>query len=322
MDQKNFMGLIRRKFLIEEFKMMRVIYSGMLGVVKIAVHLESNRAVVLKQIMKYEVLAKSKKEYVLRERSILKQIRSPYIVLLLGTFQDSEHLYLVQEFMQGGDLHNLLKIRKILNSDLAKSYAAQIVCSFSHLHMRGIIYRALKPENICIDNKGFLRLVDFGMAKRIRDGEKTFTMCGTPDYLAPEIILGKGHDENADWWTLGILIYEVLIGRPPFLARDPVALYEKILKNQVVFTKIIECSAESLISELLIKQPEERIKLKQIKKHEFFEGVNWRNIETQNFEPLFTPTITSVLDSSNFPFVEEIMESQPFMEDFDFFPDF
>ena len=199
MDVIPLQELARHGFSLQDFKLMRVIYSGSLGVIRIAVHIETNTVVILKILIKYTIVSRSKIEYVMRERNILTDIRNPYIVLLLGTFQDNENLYMVEEFLQGGDMYRLLKEIKFLTIELARFYVMEIICAIIHLHLRGIIYRGLKPENVAIDKQGHIRLIDFGMAKRLRDGEKTFTLSGTPDYLAPEVILNSGHNEAADW---------------------------------------------------------------------------------------------------------------------------
>ena len=302
--------------------MMRIIYSGSFGVVKIAQHVKTNTCVVLKIMMKYTVVSRSKTEYVMRERTILKQIRCPFIVLVYGTFQDNENLYIVEEFLQGGDMLRMLRYVRSFNVDLTRFYAAEIVCALSHLHLRSIIYRALKPENIALDGQGHLRLIDFGMAKRLRDGEKTMTLCGTPDYLAPEVILGEGHREPVDWWTLGILLYELLVGKPPFVDKSIPALYHKILTTEVTYAKQIDPIAEDLISLLLIKDQTQRIRLDEVKGHRFFEEIDWREVEKRKLEPLYVPRVTSLLDSSNFPFVEEIPKSQAFVENVDLFSGF
>ncbi|OMJ83397.1 hypothetical protein SteCoe_15662 [Stentor coeruleus] len=307
---------------LEDFKLMRVIYNGSLGVIKIALHEPSETPVVLKIISKYTVVSRSKTEFVMRERNILKQIKSPFIVRLLGTFQDIEHLYMVEEFLQGGDLFRLLKNMRTFPLDLARFYTAEIVCAINHLHCRGVIYRGLKPENLALDQEGHIRLVDFGMSKRLKDEEKTYTLCGTPDYLPPEIILATGHNESADWWTVGIFLFEIITGKPPFIDKTPVGLYEKILNSSINFTKITDPVAENLLTKLLVKNPIERINAFDLKKHEFFSQYEWRFVEKKKITPPYVPEITSSLDSSNFPFVECTQATQPFVENVDLFPGF
>ena len=173
-----------------------------------------------------------------------------------------------------------------------------------------------------MDAQGHVRLLDFGMAKRLRDREKTFTVCGTPEYLAPEILMRRGHDWACDWWTLGIFLYEVLYGRPPFTSRNPSGIYDKILHSRLKFPKAIDEKAKNLIESLLVKDPEKRIGIKKIKKHEFFKDVDWKLAETKELKPSFVPMVTTLLDSSNFPYVEEIPKNLPFIENVDLFPGF
>ena len=319
MDEINSQTL---RYSLEDFNLMRVIYNGSLGVIKIALHIPSGTIMVLKIISKYTVVSRAKNEFVMRERNILKQIRNPYIVRLYSTFQDTENLYMVEEFLQGGDMFRMLKIFRALPLEQARFYCTELVCAICHLHCRGIIYRALKPENVVIDKDGHLRLVDFGMAKRIRDGEKTYTMCGTPDYMAPEIILAVGHNEAADWWTLGILLYEILTGRPPFMDKTPTGLYEKILNSSISFGKIGDFETQNLLKRLLEKNPADRIDMKRIQKHDFFRGIEWRDVLKKKIKPPHAPIVTSKMDSSNFPFVEEMPKTMAFVENVDLFPGF
>ena len=186
------------KYRLDDFKLMRNVYNGTLGVIKIALHVVTQTPVILKIIMKYTVISRSKIDTVIRERTLLKQIKHNFIVKLLGTFQDNENLYLVEEFLQGGDLLMMLKNLRVFDVDYARFFIVEIICAIVHLHLRGIVYRALKPENVAMDAQGHVRLLDFGMAKRLRDREKTFTVCGTPEYLAPEILMRRGHDWACD----------------------------------------------------------------------------------------------------------------------------
>lgn len=310
------------EYCLADFKIIRIIYIGSFGLIKLAQYLKTSTAVVLKVIMKFSVVSRSKTEYVKREALILKQIRNPFIVLLLGTFQDNENLYMVEEFVQGGDLNRLLREKRVFDLDFARFLVAEILCGLDHLHLRGVIYRALKPENILIDCEGHVKLVDFGMAKKLKDGERAVTLCGTPDYLAPEVILGEGHGEATDLWSLGIFLFEVLVGKPPFMENSIPALYHKILNFDQEFPKSINPVAEDLINSLLIKDQSERITIRHTKKHGFFHGFDWRTAENRLLTPVYLPRITSQLDSSNFPIVEEVFKTLPFVENVDLFPGF
>jgi serine/threonine protein kinase len=152
--------------------------------------------------------------------------------------QDDKMLFFQMEYIPGGELFTLLRTLITLPIDHAKFYTAQIISAFDYLHMKSIIYRDLKAENILINSNGYLKLTDFGLAKKVSD--KTYTLCGTPEYLAPEMILNKGYSKCVDWWSLGILLYEILVGLDPFNDEDPMVIYQKIIAGKIKFPKILD----------------------------------------------------------------------------------
>jgi serine/threonine protein kinase len=182
-------------------------------------------------------------------------------------------------------------------------YGAHIVTIFEYLHGKAMVYRDLKPENILIGQNGYIKLTDFGFAKLI-DG-KTYTLCGTPEYLAPEIILNKGHGKAVDWWTLGILIYEMLVGIDPFNDDDPMMVYQKIIKGKIKFPKNVEKDAKSLIKHLLDADVTKRYGclkegVKDIIDHRWFKGFDWKGLLFMNQEAPYIPKIKNSMDTSNF----------------------
>lgn len=183
-----------------------------------------------------------------------------------------------------------------------------IVLVFEYLHDKRIIYRDLKPENLLFDADGYLKVVDFGFAKRV--DERTWTVCGTPEYMAPEIILNKGHDKAVDWWTLGILVYEMLVGYPPFEGPDPMALYKTIVKGEVPYPKRLGQLCVDVIRGLLTSDQTERLgNLKggadDVKKHSFFKKISWPSLLLKKIEAPYKPTISSAMDASNFDAFED-----------------
>ena len=163
-------------------------------------------------------------DHVKTEKKILEELNHPFIVNLFGAFQDDKNLYLLLEYVIGGEFFSHLRKAGRFPNDTAKFYAAQITLVFEHLHSMMILYRDLKPENLLLDSDGNCKVTDFGFAKKVE--YRTWTLCGTPEYLAPEIILSKGHGKAVDWWALGILMYEMLAGYPPFYDEDPLGIYQ------------------------------------------------------------------------------------------------
>lgn len=169
-----------------------------------------------------------------QEKDVLATIHHPFIVNLIESFKDETHLYLVLELVQGGEVFRLIREEKVFPNDVALFYTTEIICALEHLHKNNVAYRDLKPENLLINEDGHIKLTDFGFAKKIED--KSYTLCGTPEYLAPEIILGQGHNWGVDWWALGVLIYEMLSGYPPFYDSTPFNIYKKIALGYFEFS--------------------------------------------------------------------------------------
>ncbi|CAB1332565.1 unnamed protein product, partial [Coregonus sp. 'balchen'] len=192
---------------------------------------DPSRSFAMKVLKKRHILDTSQQGHILSERRIMMDAHGPFTVRLYRTFRDSKYLYMLQEACLGGELWTLLSARGSFDDGTTRFYTGCVVEALAFLHVRGIIYRDLKPENIILDHRGYAKLVDFGFAKKVGLGQKTWTFCGTPEYVAPEIILNKGHDISADCWSLGILIYELLSGSPPFSGSDPMNTYNIILRG-------------------------------------------------------------------------------------------
>lgn len=310
------------KYQIQDFQLLRVIYSGSLSIMQVVKHIPSSQAFALKKISKFNLVSKNKTQYLAREISILDTIRNPFLVKCYGRFQDRENLYILFEYLPGGDLLRLRNLLRVFTVELTQFYLAEILEALDHLHCRNVVYRGLKPENIVLDSQGHIRLVDFGMVKKIEDSERTFTITGTPEYLAPEVILKAGHGEEVDLWTFGIVLFELLTGKLPFTGRSPMVLYEKILNLEPNVNKITDNNAQDLCVKLLQKDFKTRIKMRDVRKHKFFEGVNWRLVSLKKIQPLHVPSVSSPFDSSNFPFVDEVLVSQEFVENVNIFSGF
>uniref|UniRef100_A0A8C9SDE2 Protein kinase cGMP-dependent 3 n=1 Tax=Scleropages formosus TaxID=113540 RepID=A0A8C9SDE2_SCLFO len=213
----------------------------------------------LKRISKKHIVAKRQEEHVKFEKRILQEIQSDFIVRLHAGFRDTRYIYMVMEFCSGGELWTKLKESGRFEESIAVFCAACVVEAYAYLHKRGILYRDLKPENLMLDKRGYVKLVDFGFAKELLRGEKTYSFCGTPEYMAPEIIQNHGHDFASDFWSLGVLVFEFLVGSPPFASSDPQKIYAKILDGALKFPPYMGEAARSLISKLCRPRPGQRL---------------------------------------------------------------
>uniref|UniRef100_A0A3P8U0Q4 cGMP-dependent protein kinase n=1 Tax=Amphiprion percula TaxID=161767 RepID=A0A3P8U0Q4_AMPPE len=286
---------------------------GMGGFSRVELVKRSQPIVPLKVLKKRHIVDTSQQGHILSERRIMMEAHSPFIIRLYRTFRDSKYLYMLLEVCLGGELWSGL-----FDDGTTRFYTGCVIEALAFLHSRGIIYRDLKPENIILDHRGYAKLVDFGFAKKVGLGKKTWTFCGTPEYVAPEIILNKGHDSSADCWSLGILVFELLSGSPPFSGSDPMKTYNIILRgiDMIEFPKKITKSAANLIKRLCRDNPSERLGnqkngVKDIQKHKWFEGFNWDGLRQGTIDPPFTPTVDGPLDNSNFDYFPEDTEEPP-----------
>ncbi|CBH16470.1 protein kinase A catalytic subunit [Trypanosoma equiperdum] len=263
---------------LQDLEIRETIGTGTFGRVRLCRHRASGQYVVLKILKKQEILRMKQVDHILAESSILQELSHPFIVTMYKGFMDDDRLYLLLEYVVGGELFSHLRKAGKFPNDVAKFYSAEVVLAFEYIHECGIVYRDLKPENVLLDKQGNIKITDFGFAKRVRD--RTYTLCGTPEYLAPEIIQSKGHDRAVDWWTLGILLYEMLVGYPPFFDESPFRTYEKILEGKLQFPKWVEMRAKDLIKSFLTIEPTKRLGsvkrgVQDVKRHKFYSGVNW-----------------------------------------------
>ncbi|ORM40084.1 cAMP-dependent protein kinase catalytic subunit alpha [Babesia sp. Xinjiang] len=222
----------------KNFEFVRTLGTGGFGRVMLAIpqNVEGiDEPCAIKRLKKHSLIVQKQVDHVVSEKKLLASVNHPFIVNMLGTFKDPQYLYIVMECVFGGDFFGYLRSVDKLESKDAMFYAAQIACIFDYMHSNNIIYRDLKPENLLVGCDGYLKLTDFGFAKVVE--LRTYTLCGTPEYLAPEILLNKGHGKAVDWWTMGILIYEMLVGYPPFYHEDPMGIYKKILECRLIFPR-------------------------------------------------------------------------------------
>jgi cGMP-dependent protein kinase len=267
----------------------------------------AKRSFALKQMKKAQIVETRQQQHIMSEKEIMGEANCDFIVKLFKTFKDRKYLYMLMESCLGGELWTVLRDKGHFDDATTRFYTACVVEAFDYLHSRNIIYRDLKPENLLLDNQGYVKLVDFGFAKKLHSGRKTWTFCGTPEYVAPEVILNKGHDISADYWSLGVLMFELLTGTPPFTGADPMKTYNIILKgiDAIDFPRNITRNAMALIKKLCRDNPAERLGyqkggISEIQKHKWFDGFNWEGLVNRTLTPPILPRVKHETDTSNF----------------------
>ncbi|XP_065356662.1 cGMP-dependent protein kinase, isozyme 2 forms cD4/T1/T3A/T3B isoform X1 [Calliphora vicina] len=309
-------GTLERRKINEEFREvnltdLRVIATlgvGGFGRVELVqINGDGNRSFALKQMKKAQIVETRQQQHIMSEKEIMGEANCQFIVKLFKTFKDKKYLYMLMESCLGGELWTILRDKGNFDDSTTRFYTACVVEAFDYLHSRNIIYRDLKPENLLLDEKGYVKLVDFGFAKKLQSGRKTWTFCGTPEYVAPEVILNRGHDISADYWSLGVLMFELLTGTPPFTGSDPMRTYNIILKgiDAIEFPRNITSNARNLIKKLCRDNPAERLGyqrggISEIQKHKWFDGFYWWGLQNRTLEPPIKPTVKSVTDTTNF----------------------
>jgi serine/threonine protein kinase len=261
----------------------------------------------LKVLRKDNIIKRNQVEHTKTERSVLGYVKHPFIVGMNMAFQSRDKLYFVLDYCAGGELFFHLGKVGLFPETRTRFYAAEIILAISYVHSLDIIYRDLKPENVLLDASGHIRLTDFGLSKEgisnSSSGANSF--CGTPEYLAPEILNRHGHGRAVDWWSLGALTYEMLTGLPPFYCQDRERLFEKIRKSELTYPTSLSSNAKNLLRGLLTKDPIKRLgsgpkDAEEIKPHPFFSPIDWDKLSRGEVTPPWKPKITSTQDTSQF----------------------
>jgi len=266
---------------------------------------DSDQVYAMKILKKKYLIEKHQVDHTKEERRILMSLQHPFLMQLRYAFQTDSKLYFVLDFYKGGELFFHLKKVKKFTEAQAKFLVAEVGCALGHLHSLDIVYRDLKPENILLDSTGHACLTDFGLAKELGGDEMSNTFCGTPEYLAPEVISNVGHGKPVDWWSLGILLFELSVGMPPFYDQNVHTMYIKIQTAPLQVPNALSKSSKDLITQLLHRTPKKRLgsgkdDFAEIKAHEFWQGLDWDQLLAKEIEPPYKPQIKGGdLDTTN-----------------------
>jgi serine/threonine protein kinase len=285
------------KVSLGHFELLSVIGRGGFGKVLKVRKLDTKEIYAMKVLRKDVLVDENMISHTLAEKQILQDMDHPFIVRLHYAFQTDQKLYLVLDFLSGGELYFHLKNEVKFGVERARFYIAELILAIEHLHNHDIVFRDLKPENIMLTSEGHICLTDFGLAKgNVHVEKQTYTFCGSTEYLAPEVIKGTGHGKGVDWWSLGILLYELLVGLPPFYSENVNEIYDLILRAPVKFPSTVPEQAQSLIKQLLERDPNARLGAGcgavEIKTHPFFNSVDWMALAKKQVTPPFIPNIT------------------------------
>ncbi len=297
----------KRTINLDSFHIIKVIGKGSFGKVFLVREKATGKLHALKVLKKEYIIRKNQVEHTKTERSVLEYIRHPYIVGLTMAFQTTDKLFFVLDYCAGGELFfHLGKVGRF-PEDRAKFYAAQIILALEHVHSLDVIYRDLKPENVLLDHLGNVKLTDFGLSKEGVSDHSTGanSFCGTPEYIAPEVLLRQGHGRAVDWWSLGALLFEMISGLPPFYSRNRETMFEKIMKAEITFPPFMTEHSKDILSKLLVRDPKLRLgsgerDAAELKEHPFFHDVDWSGLQAGSINPPWVPMVAGSLDTSQF----------------------
>lgn len=313
---------------------------GSYGVVMLVRHVATNQLLAMKKMSKRRIMDYRHTEHILNEKAILSVISHPFIVRLVDTFNDEHYVYIFSEFAQGGELFSRVRLGAV-NEAAAAFYVAEVALALKYLHKQHIVYRDVKPENVVLDAAGHVRLVDFGFAKRI--AARSWSICGTIEYLAPEVIRGDGGRFASDWWGVGCMLFELVVGHSPFRAPKVVvaadapsddeakqaerrALAERVLAGRVEFPDSMSSACRDVCAGLLRNAADKRFEFRDLKHHEFFEKIDWKRLLAKQVTPPWQPNLADAEDVRYFNVPREdllrFLKTQPGPKENDPFANF
>uniref|UniRef100_A0A9J8B777 protein kinase C n=1 Tax=Cyprinus carpio carpio TaxID=630221 RepID=A0A9J8B777_CYPCA len=311
-------GVLRKEGMqMEDFNCISVLGRGHFGKVLLAEFKGTGKLYAIKALKKGDVVTRDEVDSLMCEKRIFETInvsRHPFLVNLYGCFQTLDHVCFVMEYSPGGDLMTHIH-NSIFSERQARFYSACVLLGLEFLHQNRIVYRDLKLDNLLMDSDGFVRIADFGLCKEgMGHGDRTSTFCGTPEFLAPEVLTDSMYTRAVDWWGLGVLIYEMLVGESPFPGDDEEEVFDSIVNDEVRYPRFMSPESVSIIQKLLQKNPEKRLgageqDANEVKRHRFFQGIEWEALLAKRVKPPFLPSIKAPADVSNFD--EEFTRLKP-----------
>jgi len=293
------------KVTADDFQLLKVIGKGSFGKVMQVKKKDTGKIYAMKVLQKEAIINRNQVIHTRSEKSILQQVQHPFIVGLHYAFQTRDKLYMILDYVNGGELFFHLKHEGKFSESRVKFYTAEISLALAHLHKLGIVYRDLKPENILLDCDGHIVITDFGLSKQMMvppSGDTseatTHTFCGTPEYLAPEVLRGQGHGTPVDWWSLGTLVYEMLTGLPPFYSANTNVMYQKILSSELRFPPEMSGDCRSFLSGLLERDPAKRMDGDDVMKHPWLSSIDWDKLFKKQIPAPWKPPVSSEADTT------------------------
>ncbi|KAL1934670.1 hypothetical protein VTP01DRAFT_6852 [Rhizomucor pusillus] len=307
-----------KRICIDDFEILKLLGRGAYGKVMLCRHKQSQQLYAMKVLKKASLFVHAKNaEHTKAERQILEEVRHPFIVQLMYAFQTQDRLYLILQYAVGGELFTQMAAEQMFSENAARFYIAELVLALEHLHKLGIVYRDLKPENCMLDADGHILLTDFGLSKVALDG-KANTLCGTAEYMAPEVLMGMHYDKSVDWWTLGILMYEMLTGSTPFRSSNKAKTFQAIKQKKLHVPYYLSSDASNLLHQLLRKNPNSRLGStedgsERVKSHRWFRKIDWDSVLKRQMTPPIIPVVTDPALAENFDeqFTKEEIKETP-----------
>ena len=308
---------------IDDVDIMSVLGVGGFGLVSLARDKKTNETYALKKMQKQRIVDAEMQEMIVNEKNFLAEMQNPFVLRLIATSQDAGSVYLILEFLQGGDLFSLLEKIDVMDMSESRFYMGCTILALEYVHSRCIAFRDLKLENLVMDSQGYIKLVDFGLAKRVMN--RTYTVCGSPRYCAPEIVTGRGHCHFVDWWALGITMFECIYASSPFATGDNLETFRKIANGSLTFPRrgTVSSDAKDLMAGLLKKKAAKRLGCgakgaSEVKQHAFYKTFAWSGLESMTMKAPHPPKIASDVDVDAFGEVDIYEEH---LEELDYDPD-